>query len=71
MATSSIKKTFALHGREEAGAFMKLFEESLRNPSKLEKPVAMMATPEQDEEFFSKLRKVYGSNAFSELPRKS
>lgn len=63
MATSSIKKTFALHGREEASAFMKLFEESLRTPSKLEKPVAMMATPEQDEEFFSKLRKVYGSNA--------
>ncbi|MBQ9539296.1 MAG: hypothetical protein IJU95_08485 [Treponema sp.] len=63
MATSSIHKEFSLHNREEADAFMKLFEESLRNPPKLEKPAAVMATLEQDEEFFSKLRKIYGSNS--------
>ncbi len=63
MATSSIHKEFALNSREEANAFMRLFEESLRNPPKLEKPAAVMSTQEQDEEFFRKLRKVYGSNS--------
>lgn len=44
MATSSIHKEFALNSREEADAFMRLFEESLRNPPKLETPAAVMAT---------------------------
>ena len=44
MATSSIKKTFSLQTRQETNAFMKLFEESLRNPPKLEKSAIPMAT---------------------------
>ena len=63
MATSSIKKTFTLRTREETNAFMKLFEESLRNPPKLEKSVAKMASPAQDDEFLKALRKMYGNNA--------
>ena len=63
MATSSIKKTFSLKTKQEANAFMKLFEESLRNPPVLEKPVARMATHGQDEEFIKKLQELYGNNA--------
>lgn len=44
MATSSLYKTFSLRTREETNAFMKMFEESLRNPPKIELSGVKMAT---------------------------
>lgn len=53
MATSSLYKTFSLRTREETDAFMQMFEEALRNPSKIEKSGIKLATEEDIEQMIN------------------
>ena len=43
MATPSLYKTFSLHTQEETNAFMKIFEDALHNPPKVEKSGAKLS----------------------------
>ena len=63
MATSSIKKTFSLRTKEETSVFMKMFEESLRNPPKIEKTGVKMSDDEDIEKMISILQRQNENNA--------
>ena len=48
MATSSLKKSFAINSKKEASAFVKVFVDSIKNPPKPIKKVDISSfSPEQ------------------------
>ena len=59
MATSSLYKTFSLKTKKETNAFMQMFEESLRNPQKIEPSGVEMATDDDTKKLIKALRKQY------------
>ncbi len=59
MATSSLYKTFSLKTKEETNAFMQMFEESLRNPQKIEPSGVEMASDDDTKKLIEALRKQY------------
>lgn len=63
MATSSLYKTFSLKTKEETNVFMKKFEESLRNPSKIENSGVKMSTEEDVKKIIRILQRQNGNNA--------
>ena len=61
MATSSLYKTFSLKTKKETNSFMQMFEESLRNPPKIEPSGIDMATDDDTKELMRILRKQYAN----------
>ncbi len=62
MATSSLYKTFSLKTKKETNAFMQMFEESLRNPQKIEPSGVEMATDDEIEKMISMWQKKNGND---------
>lgn len=62
MATSSLYKTFSLKTKKETNAFMQMFEESLRNPPKIEKSGIPLASEDSAKRLAEALKKQYGNN---------
>ena len=64
MATSSLYKTFSLRTKEETNAFMKIFEEALHNPPKVEKSGVETSDEKSIENIIRILQKQNGSHTF-------
>ena len=62
MASSSLYKTFSLRTKEETNAFMKIFEEALHNPPKVEKSGVEMSDEKSIENIIRILQKQNGSH---------